>query len=91
MTCLQLLKTFTAILELWQEKRGIALARTHMYVQTNKFLYCPYSVTVSVTTIKGTECRLLELGRVADITGGQVEECICREFSCIQTQSMYAP
>ena len=30
------------------------------------------SVTVSVTTIKGTECRLLELGRVAEITGGQV-------------------
>ena len=32
-----------------------------------------YSVTVSVITIKGTDSRLLELGRVADITGGQVE------------------
>ena len=31
------------------------------------------SVTVSVITIKGTESRLLELGRVADITGGQVD------------------
>ena len=32
-----------------------------------------YSVTVSVTTIKGTESRLLELGRVAHITGGKVD------------------
>ena len=41
-----------------------------------------YSVTVSVTTIKGTESRLLELGRVADITGGKVDlyDCIIQCF-----------
>jgi len=30
------------------------------------------SVSVSVCTIKGAESRLLELGRVAEISGGQV-------------------
>lgn len=29
-------------------------------------------VSVSVLTIAGTECKLVELGRVADLTGGQV-------------------
>ena len=31
-----------------------------------------YSVSISVITIEGTDCNLAELGRVADITGGQV-------------------
>ena len=30
------------------------------------------SVTVSVVTIKGEECRVMELGQVADATGGNV-------------------
>ena len=42
-------------------------------------------MTVSVTTIKGTECRLLELGRVADITGGQVSVFSGHEFSYIDS------
>ena len=29
-------------------------------------------VTVSVVTIKGEECRIMELGQVADSTGGNV-------------------
>ena len=29
-------------------------------------------VTVSVVTIKGEECRVMELGQVADATGGDV-------------------
>ena len=32
----------------------------------------PSSVTVSLVTIRGTECRVLELGQVADRTGGTV-------------------
>ena len=39
----------------------------------NRFHSYLLSVTVSVITIKGTESRLLELGRIADITGGQVD------------------
>ena len=30
---------------------------------------------VSVVSIKGTDCRIIELGQVADQTGGEV--CIC--------------
>ena len=33
---------------------------------------CSISVTVSLVTIKGTDCKTLELGQVADTTGGQV-------------------
>lgn len=32
-----------------------------------------YRVAVSVVTIEGTECRMVELGQVADKTGGQVQ------------------
>jgi len=31
-----------------------------------------YRVTVSVLTISGTDCKLVELGAVASETGGQV-------------------
>ena len=31
-----------------------------------------YSVTVSLVRIKGTDCKALELGQVADKTGGEV-------------------
>ena len=31
------------------------------------------SVTVSLVSIKGTDCRIVELGQVADKTGGQVK------------------
>ena len=37
-------------------------------------------VTVSVVTIKGEECRIMELGQVADATGGDVSAihiCTC--------------
>ena len=30
------------------------------------------SVSVSVISVKGTECKMVELGQVADVTGGQV-------------------
>jgi len=43
------------------------------------WLNCPTiicSVTVSVLTIRGTECGLIELGQVANITGGEVKH-IC--------------
>lgn len=30
------------------------------------------SVSISVVTIKGTDCKLVELGKLADKTGGQV-------------------
>ena len=33
---------------------------------------CFLSVTVSVLSIEGTDCRLDELGRLADRTGGKV-------------------
>ena len=36
-----------------------------------------YSVTVSLVTIKGTDCKTTELGQVADTTGGQVTEEFC--------------
>ena len=29
-------------------------------------------MSISVITIKGTDCRLVELGKMADKTGGQV-------------------
>ena len=36
-------------------------------------IFCISSrVTVSVVTIKGEECRVMELGQVADATGGDV-------------------
>lgn len=40
----------------------------------NFFAFTIYSdrVSVSVLTITGTECKLVELGRVASQTGGQV-------------------
>ena len=31
-------------------------------------------MSISVITIKGTDCRLVELGKMADKTGGQVSE-----------------
>lgn len=42
---------------------------------------CPsfISVTVSVLAIEGTDCRLDELGRLADRTGGTVR-CVCDVF-----------
>ncbi len=32
---------------------------------------------VSLVRIKGTDCKALELGQVADKTGGQVSVCVC--------------
>ena len=32
----------------------------------------PCSVTVSLVSIQGTDCRIMELGQVADKTGGEV-------------------
>jgi len=46
-----------------------AIRLLHSIVNKNSSYY---SVSVSVCTIKGTESRLLELGRVAEISGGQV-------------------
>lgn len=38
-----------------------------------RYFFCISSrVTVSVVTIKGEECRVMELGQVADATGGDV-------------------
>ena len=37
-----------------------------------KRVNCPFSVSVSVISIKGTDCKMVELGKVADVTGGQV-------------------
>ena len=42
------------------------------------------SVTVSLVTIRGTECRVLELGQVADRTGGTVS-CGVEQISIIST------
>ena len=42
------------------------------------------NVTVSVLTISGTECRILELGQVADKTNGEVSRwrnCVAVEVS----------
>jgi hypothetical protein len=36
------------------------------------FHFIHFSVSVSVISIKGTDCKLVELGRIADITEGQV-------------------
>ena len=47
----------------------LAISLLHSIVNKNSS-FC--SVSVSVCTIKGAESRLLELGRVADISGGQV-------------------
>ena len=73
MTSLKLLEIFIATLVLWLERRGED--RQVCTVVCNAVLFffsiCD-SVTVSVITIKGTESELLELGRVADITGGHV-------------------
>ena len=64
----------------------------------NRFHSYLLSVTVSVITIKGTESRLLELGRVADITGGQVDllqllifSLIPRSCIIIQEESAFPP
>ena len=32
-------------------------------------------MTVSLVSIEGTDCRIMELGQVADKTGGQVRPC----------------
>ena len=39
---------------------------------TRILFYISSRVTVSVVTIKGEECRVMELGQVADATGGDV-------------------
>ena len=51
---------------------------THVYmyivsslIMSSLFHSSP-SVTVSLVSIKGTDCRVMELGQVADKTGGQV-------------------
>ncbi len=36
-----------------------------------------YSVIVSVMTFEGEDCRLAEVGRLADQTGGRVSYCCC--------------
>jgi hypothetical protein len=36
------------------------------------FEFLLFRVIVSVVTMAGTECKLVELGQVAEITGGQV-------------------
>ena len=36
------------------------------------YIYRFFSVSVSVISIKGTDCKMVELGKVADVTGGQV-------------------
>ena len=46
--------------------------------QTGLCFHTPHSlcsVTVSLVRIKGTDCKALELGQVADKTGGEV--CVC--------------
>ena len=59
---------------------------THLHTHTHTHTHKPHtskriyvanvyrSVTVSLVTIKGVECRVLELGRVADTTGGNVTQ-----------------
>jgi len=51
-------------------------------------------VSVSVITIEGTDCKLAELGRVADITGGQVNivkpENLTKEFGTILADPIIA-
>jgi hypothetical protein len=53
-----------------------------------------HSVTVSVVSIKGTDCRIVELGQVADKTGGQVTIVdplnITTEFSTILANPVIA-
>ena len=52
----------------------IDLILSLMIAILNQILYhC--RVIVSVVSIKGTDCRIIELGQVADQTGGKV--CIC--------------
>jgi len=34
-----------------------------------------FRVSISVITIKGTDCKLVEIGKMADQTGGQVSIC----------------
>lgn len=41
---------------------------------------CSDSVTVSVLSIEGTDCRLDELGRLADRTGGKVRPALVACF-----------
>ena len=43
------------------------------------------SVTVSLVTIRGTECRVLELGQVAGRTGGTVS-CGVDQVSILQNR-----
>ena len=46
----------------------------HIHLQITEHFYTILcSVTVSVCTIKGTDCRLLELSKVSLLTGGQVK------------------
>lgn len=49
---------------------------------------CSDSVTVSVLSIEGTDCRLDELGRLADRTGGKVRPALVTCFPAgFQTSS----
>jgi len=50
----------------------------------------PISVTVSVLSIQGTDCRLDELGRLADRTGGEVRRVVCQLWSLRQDRSRSA-
>jgi len=54
-----------------RDKRWILISES-CYTARWDLNFSYYSVTVSVFTTKGTQSRLLELGRVADISGGQV-------------------
>ena len=86
---LKLLETFIANLVPWQERRGEDRQVCTVVLQWCTFLSPQYySVTVSVVTIKGTESKLSELGRVADITGGKVDLHDLHDF--VQCFSSYA-
>lgn len=42
-----------------------------------------HRVTVSVMSIEGTDCRLEELGRLADRTGGKVRSCVALKHKAV--------
>lgn len=48
-----------------------------------------YSVIVSVMTFEGEDCRLAEVGRLADHTGGRVSYCYCS--SAVHLHSVEKP
>lgn len=55
----------------WFE-RYLEIILTSVHVtQTSAYLICSRTM-VSIVSIEGTDCRLVELGKVADLTAGQV-------------------